>query len=228
MAAETGAIAPRSMRLPESVQVVDTQEGNGVNLQPITDEQLASHLPLPDATLQYLPTGSAQNASDWRKEITGDNGQMWGIHPVVEGETSTSPVGVVAVDHQEGASVTATVLFHPEEHRGRGLGTAAKLGVMAVGYAGGVEMFGTSIAVDNAPSQRSAAKVGYVPIPESVRPDATTMPTGPEGTPAQWRDWMAFRPSDTDSDPPGTLVAQSGQAFGNANRRYEVVVPHRS
>jgi hypothetical protein len=50
---------------------------------------------------------------------------MWGIHPVVDGETSTSPVGLVAVDHREGTSVTSTVLFHPEEHRGRGLGTAA-------------------------------------------------------------------------------------------------------
>jgi hypothetical protein len=40
---------------------------------------------------------------------------------------------------------------------------------MVVGYAGGVEIFGTNITVDNVPSQRSAAaKVGYVPIPESV------------------------------------------------------------
>jgi hypothetical protein len=112
------------------------------------------------------------------------------------------------------------VWVSPEADGGKGYGTAAKIGAMAVGYEAGIQMFGTHIAQDNSASRRSAAKVGYVQLPESIVP-TTSMLTGPNGEPAVWGNWLAFSPN-ADHQAPPAMVDMSQQAFRDTSARYRV------
>src|ERR1019366_9359354 len=127
---------------PELVRVTDTQEGGGVLLRQISDGQLDVHLPPTSAALQHLPEGAAQSGSSLRADIAGEDGQIWGIHPIdTENLPTTEPVGVVAIRPQTSEiAETSYLLFDPESNGRKGHVTAANIGAMAVGYGVGVQM----------------------------------------------------------------------------------------
>jgi len=211
--------APSSTPYADSIRVIDTLHGHSVLLRPVSDEQLDNHLPPTAEALKHLPHAvGTQDGSAVRKQVTGENGQLWGIHPIdKENQPAAEPLGFTAVKPgPEGLLETSTMLFDPVEHGGKGYGTAAKLGIMAVAFEAGTPWFGAGIAADNDASQRSAAKVGFVPLPKSMAQESS-MRTGPDGDSAKWATWMAFNPYTEYLGAPA-MVAESQQAFHDAAR----------
>jgi RimJ/RimL family protein N-acetyltransferase len=208
---------------PDVIHVIDRQEGGGVLLRLVSDEQIDPYLPPTSAALRHLPQGAAQNASSLREDIAGRNGAMWGIYPIIENTPTVEPIGVVAVmpDEVPEIAITSTVLFDPEAHHGRGYGTAAKVGAMTVGYAAGVELFCAEIAGSNEASMRSATKVGYVQWPPDLMTEDSMKPTGPDGEVDAWREWQAFSPN-VEHWAPTAVVDKSQEAFFAARVRYDV------
>ncbi len=202
---------------PEVIKVTDTaKEGRDIELRPITDADLGKNLPLSDAALQHLPKGVAASVDAMRSEMSR-GGQLWGIHPVAEGGSYThEPIGVVGFTYDGSLLETGTVLFSPEQNAGKGYGTAAKLGVMTIAHELYYPIaFGARIAAGNTASQRSAEKVGFVPVPETLA-RSQVWPTGPDGTPVKWEPYTALN-----SAVPSTL-GQSMEAHLKALERYKV------
>jgi hypothetical protein len=222
---EISASSQPPLYYPESMRVTDTLDEGGIVLTRISDYELDTHLPLSDSTLQYLPAGAAKSPKDIREELAGTTGCIWGIYPETRCGVQRIPVGIVAITQGENAfskkaASTTTILFDKEQHGRRGYGTAAKLAVMTMAYAGGIEVFGTLISEENLASQRSSAKVGYVPLHEPIaRP--VQLPAGPSGESSQWRTWVAVSPH-ADIEVPEDVLSTSRDAFSSASKRYKL------
>jgi RimJ/RimL family protein N-acetyltransferase len=208
------------MSLPDVIRVTNVYESSGVLLSRITDSQLEPHLPLDSEAIRYLPTGAGATAPSIRHDMA-DGDDLWGIHPI-EGDTIHTLIGVVGSrDRGEHAKYLSTVLFKPELTAGRGYGTAAKLGLMAIGYEHGVERHVACIAESNVASHKSAAKVGFIPLPGQSR----EVPTGPDSKDTMWIDWLAFNPSINPNSLRRNLrrgVRMGQRVYNNTRGRYTI------
>jgi hypothetical protein len=99
----------------------------------------------------------------------------------------------------------------------KGLGTAAKVGAMAIAYANGEKMIGTAIASDNVAAKRSSEKVGF-------RQDTSShvFPTGPEGRQAEWDYWLAFNPIMPHPNDPPEMVLASQETFTTTFAKFKI------